>query len=104
MQGIIKVSPQLLVNTATEFGTQGTNISNLTTSMMDLVVGLAGSWEGEAANTFITKFRGLEDDIQRMIGMVQEHTNDLEEMAQNYQNADEVNASDASGLSDNVIV
>lgn len=104
MQGIIKVSPQLLVNTSTEFGNQGTNISNLTTSMMDLVVGLAGSWEGEAANIFITKFRGLEDDIQRMIAMVQEHTNDLEEMAQNYQNADDTNASDASGLSDNVIV
>lgn len=104
MQGIIKVSPQLLVNTSTEFGNQGTNISNLTTSMMDLVVGLSGSWEGEAANTFINKFRGLEDDIQRMIAMVQEHSNDLEEMAQNYQNADDTNASDASGLSDNVIV
>ncbi len=104
MQGIIKVSPQLLVNTSTEFGNQGTNISNLTTSMMDLVVGLSGSWEGEAANTFINKFRGLEDDIQRMIAMVQEHSNDLEEMAQNYQNADDTNVSDASGLSDNVIV
>ena len=104
MQGIIKVSPQLLMNTATEFGNNGTNISNLTTSMMDLVVGLASNWEGEAATAYITKFKGLEDDIQKMLRMIQEHSSDLEEMAQIYQNADDANASDANGLSDNVIV
>ena len=33
----------------------------------------------------MTKFKGLEDDIQRIVRMVQEHASDLEEMASVYQ-------------------
>lgn len=104
MEGIIKVSPQLLNNTASEFGNQGNMISNITTEMMTLITGMASAWEGEAATAYITKFRGLEDDIQRMIRMVQEHSSDLQEMAQIYAEADAANAEEANSLSSDVIV
>ena len=104
MEGIIKVSPQLLTSTASEFGNQGTIINNLTTEMMNLITGLSSTWEGDAATAYITKFRGLEDDIQKMIRMVQEHSQDLQEMAQIYAEADMANAEEANSLSADVIV
>ena len=104
MEGIIKVSPQLLNSTASEFGNQGNLISNITTEMMTLITGMASAWEGDAATAYITKFKGLEDDIQRMIRMVQEHSSDLQEMAQIYAEADAANAEEANSLSSDVII
>ncbi|MDD2980435.1 MAG: WXG100 family type VII secretion target [Hespellia sp.] len=104
MEGIIKVSPELLISTAGEFNNQGSAINSLTGEMVQLVSGMSSIWEGEAANAYMTKFKGLEDDIQKMIKMVQEHSTDLEEMARIYQDADNAGADDAGSLSADVIV
>lgn len=104
MDGIIKVNPEVLINTAGEFSSEGTQIGGLTTQMMELINGLPNTWIGEAANAYVTKFNGLQDDIERLLRMVQEHSEDLETMAQTYINA-EVGAGDVSQtLSDNVLV
>ena len=71
---------------------------------MNLITGLASVWEGEASTAYIAKFRGLEDDIQRMTRMIQEHSEDLQEMARIYSEADMANAEDANSLSADVIV
>lgn len=104
MEGIIKVSPQLLTSTASEFSSQGTAINSLTGEMMNLITGMSATWEGEAAAAYITRFKGLEDDIQKMVRMVQEHSADLEEMAQVYAQTDTANAEEANSLSSDVIV
>lgn len=104
MEGILKVTPEQLISTAGEFGSKGTAISNLTTEMVNLVNSLSSAWEGEAATAYTTKFRELEDDIQKMIRMVQEHANDLEEMARIYQEAETANVEEASSLSGDVII
>ena len=104
MDGIIRVSPQLLTTTASEFANQGSAVSNLTNEMMSLITNLTNTWEGEAATAYITKFRGLEDDIQKMVRMVVEHSRDLEEMARIYMEADNANADEANSLSADVIV
>lgn len=104
MEGIIKVSPQLLTSTASEFSSQGSAVSSLTGEMMNLVTGMTSVWEGDAANAYITKFRALEDDIQKMIRMIQEHSTDLEEMARIYGDADTQNMEDANSLSADVII
>ena len=104
MEGIIKVSPQLLTSTASEFSSQGTAVNNLTNEMMTLITGLSATWEGEAATAYINKFKGLEDDIQKMIRMIQEHSADLEEMAGIYAESNIANAEEANSLSSDVIV
>lgn len=104
MEGIIKVSPQLLTGTASEFSSQGAAVNSLTGEMMSLITGLSSVWEGDAASAYITKFKGLEDDIQRMIRMIQEHSTDLEEMAQIYTSADVENMEEANALSSDVII
>ncbi len=104
MDGIIKVAPEQLRTTAGEFNSQGQQVSTITGEMMNLVTGLTAVWEGEAAQTYITKFRGLEDDIQKMCRMITEHVNDLNDMAERYSTA-EIQANDlANNLSSDVIV
>lgn len=103
MQGQILVTPEELIGTATEFQTQGKNIQDLTSQMMNTVTGLSASWEGEASNAYIQKFKGLEDDIQKMISMINEHVNDLQEMADIYSTAEQSNIDDISGLTSDVI-
>ena len=103
MEGIIKVSPDVLNRTAGEFSTEGTQLNTLTTQMMDLVQSLSSSWQGEASNAYLTKFKGLENDMQKMFRMVQEHSKDLQEMAMAYADAERQNVDIATGLQVNVI-
>ena len=73
--------------------------------MTQLAEGLATVWEGEASAAYIGKFRQLDDDIQKMIRMVQEHTNDLEAMAKIYRDAEnEVIMNEIADLPGDVIV
>ena len=104
MEGIIKVSTEQLRNTANEFSGLGQQVSSLTSEMVSLVTGLSSGYEGEAAQAYINKFRGLEDVIQKINRMIQEHVTDLNDMAQRYDQAEQSNVSDAGNLSSDVIV
>lgn len=103
MEGTVKVTPEQLSQTAQEFGNKAGTIGNLTSEMTNLAAGLSAVWEGEASAAYVAKFRGLEDDIQKMIRMVQEHAADLEEMARNYQEADNFVVQETQSLSSDVI-
>ncbi len=104
MEGIIKVNSEQLAQTAAEFGSKAGVVGNLTSEMTNMVTSLASSWEGEASNAYVAKFRGLDNDIQMLIKMVQEHSTDLEEMARLYQEAENQNMEEISSLSSDVIV
>ena len=103
MADIIKVSPEKLRATASEFDSLGGNVRNLPSQMMTTVTGLGAQWQGEAATAYINKFKGLEDDIQRMCNMITEHSRDLQDMAAAYERSDADNMADANSLLDNVI-
>lgn len=77
MTGTIKVSPDKLLSTSAEFSSQGNTIISLTGEMMNIVASMSSVWEGEAASSYMTKFKSLESDIQTLNRMIQEHVNDL---------------------------
>ncbi len=104
LNGVLKVSPEQLTSAADSFRSEGSNIQNITSEMMSKVTSLTSVWEGEASQAYITKFKGLDDDIQRMIRMINEHVTDLNDMANEYRQAEQQNESDASALADDVIV
>lgn len=104
LEGTIKVNPDLLNSTASEFGGQASNLQNLTSQMMNLVTGLSSVWQGEASSLYIGKFQGLQDDMEKMFRMVQEHSTDLQEMAATYVDAETKNAEWAQNLASDVIV
>ena len=49
MEGILKVTPEKLIQTSGEFSTLGNQMKNLTGEMLSLIRGLEGVWQGEAA-------------------------------------------------------
>lgn len=104
MSGQILVNIEELINTSNEFNSQGSQIAMLTSDMVNTVTSLSSAWEGEASQAYVAKFRGLEDDIQKMLRMVSEHVKDLQEMAVQYQSVEQQNLSDIETLSSDVIV
>ena len=98
MTGTIKVSPDKLLSTSAEFSSQGNTIISLTGEMMNIVASMSSVWEGEAASSYMTKFKSLESDIQTL-NMVWY----LEQMANLYSTAEQQNVDDAASLSSGVI-
>ena len=103
MNGILRVTPDQLISTSGEFDTCAGEVSTLTSQMTEMVNSLSSIWQGEAAEAYKAKFNGLNDDIQKMIGFVKEHANDLKEMAQIYKTTEQSNEEIISNLSSDVI-
>ena len=105
MTGTLKVTPQKLRSTATSFQTTGNQVKTLTTEMTTLVTGLTGNvWSGDAASAYVKRFKGLQNDINRMVKMINEHVADLQTMATEYEKTEEANLTAANALTSDVIV
>lgn len=103
MEGILKVTPEKLISTSQEFQQSGGRIRNLTQEMVSMVDSLKAVWEGEAATAYSTKFHQLDDDMEKMHRMIDEHVRDLEEMARQYQTAEAINTESGNALAGDVI-
>ena len=104
MTGTLKVEPAELRRAATSFGNQGREIQRLTNNMTQTVNQFTGSiWSGEAASAYKRKFDNLQDDINRMVRMINEHVTDLTDMAKHYESSEAANKALANSLKDDVI-
>ncbi len=103
MNGILKVTPEKLISAAGDFSSSSSVVSGLTRQMVSMVDGLKSVWTGEAANAYNQKFHQLDDDIQRLNKMIQEHAADLKEMATAYQTAERQSQEALSALPVNPI-
>lgn len=104
MEGILKVTPEKLIQASGEFASTGKTINSLTQEMTTIINGLKSIWQGDAATGYGNKFNGLQDDIEKMNRMIQEHVTDLNEMAREYQSAETANTEESSRLLTEVIV
>lgn len=100
----LRVSAKDLINTSETFRGNGNQVASLTGEMMNLAKGLSSIWQGEAANAYVNKFSGLEDDMQKMVAMINEHVDDLQTMAANYEGAESEAVQATEVLSSDVIV
>ena len=102
--GTLKVEPAKLKNAANQFNSTGNQIRSLTQSMTQTVQQMTGQvLSGDAARAYTTKFKGLQDDIQKMIKMVNEHVADLNQMAQILIDVENKNQQTANTLKNNII-
>lgn len=101
--GILKVTPQKLIDASNEFSSTGKTIGALTQEMNEIVNSLKSVWMGEAASGYGAKFAELSDDIERINKMIQEHVTDLMEMAREYQAAEDANTEQSAGLMTEVV-
>lgn len=95
---VIKVDYADLEKAATDFNTKLSDVKNITSKMMQTIKGTGVSWTGAAANQYIKKFEGLEDEITAIHKMIGEHVSDLQEMAKQYKAAEDNNINLASNL------
>lgn len=98
MQGTLQVTPEKLIAASQEFSSSSSTVRGLTSQMVSIVDGLSGIWTGEASTAYKTKFHQLDDDIERMNKKIQEHVQDLQEMARIYQAGEEAAKNASSGL------
>ena len=104
MTGTLKVDTSKLTSTANSFNSTASTIRTLTNSMTDTVNELTGNvWSGDAQQKYTSQFKALQDDINRMIGMINEHVTDLQQMAKSYESAEQTNTATASALLSDVI-
>ena len=104
MEGILKVTPEKLLLTSGEFADAGNQMKNLTSEMMSQVQGMQGIWEGEAGAADGKKFNSFQVDMGKKDRMVEKHVKDLQEMAAQYQKAEEGNAQQGGSLNANIII
>ena len=101
--GMLKVTPEKLISVSGEFGTTGKTIKSITQEMLEIVNSLKSVWMGEAATGYGTKFAQLQDDMEKINRMIQEHVTDLNEIAREYQTAEDASTEQSSGLVTDVV-
>jgi len=104
MEGMLKVTPEKLIQTSGEFEALGGQMKNLTGEMLSLIDSLSSVWQGEASLAYQGKFKNLSSDMEKLYRMVQEHARDLQEMAAQYQSAESGNTEQGNNLRSGVIV
>ncbi|MGO5113770.1 WXG100 family type VII secretion target [Candidatus Avoscillospira sp. LCP25S3_F1] len=104
MTGTLRVTPEKLIATAQSFNDTAGKVQNLTNNMLSTVQALNSTWAGEAATAYYNRAQQLQDSINRMVRMINEHATDLQSMAQNYQAAEQSAQEAANTLQTNIIV
>ena len=103
MTGHLLVTPEQLRSASGEFSSTNGQIRTITGEMISLVNSLNSVWSGEAADAFKTKFNQLNDDIERIYRMIDEHVKDLQEMAAEYDKAERESIDNANTLRGDVL-
>lgn len=103
MTGTLRVTPEKLISTAQSFSSSAGTVQNLTSSMLSTVDSLNSTWAGEAATAYYNKAHGLQESINKMVKMINEHSTDLQAMAQAYQEAEQTAQEAAAALQTDVI-
>lgn len=103
MTGQLLVTPEQLISTSNEFSSTNTQVKTITNQMLEIIKGMSATWEGEANTAYLNKFNQLSDDMDKIYRMINEHVEDLQEMAANYQQAENTNIETAGALAGDVI-
>ncbi len=99
----IKANSQTIISAAEEFRNTNNQIKTITTNMLEMIRALGTSWMGDAATGYSTKFNKLSEDMDKMYRMINEHVNDLSQIARNYDSGEETNLGTSDALPTNAI-
>ncbi len=104
MANYLKVTPERLNAVSSELEGENTTMKGHTDRMISLVNELSGDiWSGDASAAYKAKFSALQDDMNALYRMVQEHVQDLQEIASNYTEAETANQEVAGALNSDII-
>ncbi len=104
MTGVLRVTPEKLISTAQQFSQSASSVQGITSNMLETVQELNTTWSGEAATAYYTKAKSLQESINKMVRMIQEHSTDLQTMASFYQESERTAQEVAASLKTDPIV
>ena len=99
----IKVTPAELEARANEFRNVMNQTNTLTADMMKTIMGLSSVWTGSSSEEYISQFKGLQKDMDKMGELINDHVTDLLETAKRYSAAEKSNISAIGGLPANAL-
>ena len=100
----LRVEPSKLKAKAAEFSQDGKAIDKITKDMFTTVNALNGAvWSGDAQKAYTSRFKKLQDDVANMLKIVNEYSNDLTAIANEYMKAEKENQAASSKLKTDVI-
>ena len=98
MNSILKVTPEKLIESAEQFAGTEQTVRSILEEMKGIIDGFKTIWQGEAATGFANRFSALSDDMEKMCGMIREHSADLNQMANEYKAAEDESMQEAAAL------
>ena len=66
--------------------------------MIDEVTAMNGAWTSDAQQTYCKNFKALDGDMAQMVLLINEHVDDLTEMAVAYEKSESTNINTAGAL------
>ena len=91
----IKVNSTSMRDKANSFKTVANSIKTFTAEMTAEVESLRSAWQGESAETTVTKFKGLADNFEEVYNTIVAYANFLEQAAESYDAAEAANVQGA---------
>ena len=91
----IKVNSTVMRDKASAFKTVAQSIKNFTGEMSNEIESLRTAWQGESAETTVTRFKGLADNFDEIYNTIIAYANFLEQAAAAYDNAESQNVQGA---------
>lgn len=95
----IKVNSIVMREKASAFKTVANSINTFTSEMTAEIESLRAFWEGESAETTVTKFKGLADNFEEIYKTIIAYANFLEQAAESYDNTEKANVQSAQNQS-----
>lgn len=91
----IKVNSTVMRDKANSFKTVANSIKTFTSEMTAEIESLKSVWQGESAETTVTKFKGLADNFEDIYATIVGYASFLEQAADAYDNVENANTQGA---------
>ena len=91
----IKVNSTVMRDKASSFKTVANSIKTFTNEMTAEIESLKSVWQGESAETTVTKFKGLSDNFEEIYSTIIAYADFLEQAAEAYDSVENTNVQGA---------
>ena len=98
MSAELRVSYTVVITKSDDMQNKKGTIADIMGFIEDKITALSSIWEGSAFEVFKNKFNNLKADINKMLRVAQEYSDDLKEIAESYRSAEDRARVEAEGL------
>ncbi|MCR5526160.1 MAG: WXG100 family type VII secretion target [Lachnospiraceae bacterium] len=99
----LKVAPEKVRSTAEQFNDQAAQVRNLANTISEMISSMNSIWQGDAATTYTNKIKSINENLNVICTKITKHGTHLQEIASEYQSAEQANTEASSALSSSLL-